>query len=190
MKTPLIAAAAATIIVFTAGSLALSGLSAGTSSARADTIPTKLIDPADLIAAPRNQVAQTQTPAPAQAPVAATAATKVLSEGIFRDGTPGHRGTGKVTLVSSNNQVQLQLTGFKITPGPDLKIWLVSKDDIKKERDVTSSKYLEVAALKSPSGDQTYTLPANVDLSQYKSAVIWCKTFGVLFSAASLKPPA
>ncbi|MEL6921688.1 MAG: DM13 domain-containing protein, partial [Pseudomonadota bacterium] len=42
--------------------------------------------------------------------------------------------------------------------------------------------------LKGNVGDQTYTIPADVDLKQYKSVVIWCEQFGVLFSPATLTP--
>ena len=44
----------------------------------------------------------------------------------------------------------------------------------------------EVARLKGNVGDQNYALPADLDLSTYRSVVIYCKRFGVVFSTAEL----
>jgi hypothetical protein len=40
--------------------------------------------------------------------------------------------------------------------------------------------------LKGNIGDQNYTIPADVDLSQFGSVVVWCERFSVAFGAASL----
>jgi Electron transfer DM13 len=45
---------------------------------------------------------------------------------------------------------------------------------------------IEVARLKGNVGSQNYELPANVDLSQFRSVVIYCKQFNVVFSTAAL----
>ena len=150
---------------------------------------TSLRPPVRLAQAETPATKTDATPAPAPAPVTAPAtAPKVLAEGHFHDGQPGHHGTGTARVTQAGTAAEVALVGFKGTAGPDLHVWLVAKDDPKKERDVTSAKTLDLGALKSASGDQTYAVPAGTDLSQYKSVVIWCKSFGVLFSAAPLKP--
>jgi hypothetical protein len=45
---------------------------------------------------------------------------------------------------------------------------------------------LELGALKGNKGNQNYELPAGVDLSKYRSVVIWCRRFSVPFGAAPL----
>jgi 2-polyprenyl-6-methoxyphenol hydroxylase-like FAD-dependent oxidoreductase len=44
----------------------------------------------------------------------------------------------------------------------------------------------EVARLKGNIGDQNYELPADLDLSQYRAVVIYCKRFSDIFSTAEL----
>jgi hypothetical protein len=45
----------------------------------------------------------------------------------------------------------------------------------------------EVAVLKGNQGSQNYELPAGLDLSKFRSAVIYCKRFSVVFATAELK---
>ncbi len=143
----------------------------------------------DQPAAPATPPSASPLTPPAAPPAAPVEVRKYSATGSFHDGQPGHHGTGKATIASpaDGGKPVLTLTGFRATPGPDLEVLLVPKDDVRTERDVTTSKYIEVAALKSPSGDQTYALPSSIDPAQYKSVVIWCRSYGVLFAAAPLK---
>ncbi len=50
--------------------------------------------------------------------------------------------------------------------------------------------YACVARLKGNVGSQNYDLPADVDLSRFRSVVIYCKQFSVVFSSAELSPTA
>jgi len=68
-------------------------------------------------------------------------------------------------------------------------VWLVKAGDIKASGDVKASERLSVGPLKGNIGDQNYIVPQDVNLGEYKSVVIWCEQFGVLFSAADLAQP-
>jgi hypothetical protein len=48
--------------------------------------------------------------------------------------------------------------------------------------------WLSLGALKGNVGDQAYSVPEGTDVTAYKSVVIWCEQFGVLFSPAALAP--
>jgi hypothetical protein len=48
--------------------------------------------------------------------------------------------------------------------------------------------YFEIATLRAREGNQEYTLPADIDLSAYESAIIWCERFSVVMSSAELMP--
>lgn len=108
-------------------------------------------------------------------------------QGRFRDAEPTRKGSGQVELVKTERGWQARLTGFSVTPGAGLELWLVAHADPKKPRDVTKSKYLSLGTLRSPKGDQVYTLPDDVDPAQFKSLVIWSKQFDAFFAAAPLK---
>jgi len=45
---------------------------------------------------------------------------------------------------------------------------------------------LHLGELKGNIGDQNYTIGADVDLSRYRSVVIWCERFSVAFGAAAI----
>ena len=46
-----------------------------------------------------------------------------------------------------------------------------------------------VLALKGNQGNQNYELPADIDLSQYKSVAVWCRAFNIVFGYAALQTP-
>ena len=55
---------------------------------------------------------------------------------------------------------------------------------------MTDAEWINLGDLKGNIGDQSYIIPADVDLDMYKSVVIWCQPFGVLFASAPLELPA
>ena len=46
--------------------------------------------------------------------------------------------------------------------------------------------FIDLGDLKGNIGPQNYEIPEGVDLSRYKTVVIWCVRFGVAFGAAEL----
>lgn len=120
-----------------------------------------------------------------QAP--ALASVRILKTGTFRDADVLHRGSGVATILEGEGGRRIaRLSDFKVTNGPDLEVWLVAKSGIQSSGDVTSSRYVSLGQLKGNIGNQNYDIPADVDINDYESLVIWCEQFGVLFSAADL----
>ncbi|MFP6711961.1 MAG: DM13 domain-containing protein [Rhodospirillales bacterium] len=75
---------------------------------------------------------------------------------------------------------------FEVGPGPNYKVYLVEAGTIKESDDVKKSKFVDLGLLRAFKGGQNYKVPAGIDLSKYKSVVIWCEIFGVLISPAKL----
>jgi hypothetical protein len=114
---------------------------------------------------------------------------KTAAMGEFRDADSVHHGKGTATIFENDSGTKvLRFTNFESTNGPDLKVWLVKAENIKASADVKASTWVGLGPLKGNIGDQNYVIPSDVNLSDYKSVVIWCEQFGVLFSAADLKP--
>ena len=91
------------------------------------------------------------------------------------------KGTWKI----ENNQITLNNLSTK--GAPDLKIFL-SPLSAKELNNKTATKGAKlVAKLKSPKGNQTYTLPKGVKLSKYKTVIIHCEKFSKLWAVAPLK---
>ena len=113
---------------------------------------------------------------------------KVAAIGEFRDADNVHHGKGTATIFENDSGTKvLRFTNFEATNGPDLKVWLVKAEAIKSSADVKSSTWVGLGPLKGNIGDQNYVIPGDVNPADYKSVVIWCEQFGVLFSAADLK---
>lgn len=111
----------------------------------------------------------------------------VLAQGSFRDADTVHRGKGNARMVAlPDGGVEVQLSEFEVTNGPDLELWLSDHPDPASSADVAAGNWLSLGLLKGNIGDQSYSVPAGTDLSQYKSVVVWCEQFGVLFSPAPL----
>jgi hypothetical protein len=93
-----------------------------------------------------------------------------------------HKGSGNALYMDSDSGPVLKLEDFKVTPGPDLFVYLSKERNIKESKEL--GEFVSLGKLESSSGDQMYTLPS--DYEDYNSVVIWCRAFGVLFSVAEL----
>ena len=114
---------------------------------------------------------------------------EVVATGEFRDADLAHKGSGIVSLVAlPGGGHEVQLSAFEVTNGPDLEVWLSAHPDPAKSADVKGAAWLSLGALKGNVGDQAYRVPEGTDLGAFKSVVIWCEQFGVLFSPAVLAP--
>ena len=80
----------------------------------------------------------------------------------------------------------LRLEEFKVTNGPDLRVLLSAHPDPMSRSEVKDDGYVELGKLKGNIGNQNYEIPSGVDISGYRSVVIYCKPFHVIFSVAPL----
>jgi len=110
--------------------------------------------------------------------------TTLIAEGEFRGADSFHKGSGSVKLLQNGNQSIVRLEDFSVTNGPDLYIVLATNSN--PDSSETLGEHVLLEKLKGNTGDQNYSIPDSVDLSQYGSVVIYCKAFGVVFAVASL----
>ncbi len=93
-----------------------------------------------------------------------------------------HWGEGKVTV----GKRAIALMG-KVSPGPDYKLYLVP------EFVETEAQFLKVKARSVRVGDiKTFEnfivpVPADVDVAQYTTVLVWCETFSEFISAAKYR---
>jgi hypothetical protein len=107
----------------------------------------------------------------------------VLAEGELRDGEPGHNGSGRVELIRApGGGLVLRFEEFSVTNGPDLFV-VLSPD-----ADGYAEGSLNLGGLKATDGNINYDIPAGTDITQFESAVIWCRQFDVTFAVATLEP--
>lgn len=98
-----------------------------------------------------------------------------------------HTGSGKVLLVRlPDGQRFLRFEEFKVTNGPDLYVYLSGHPAPRTRAQLHEGAAFEIGVLKGNVGNQNYALPADLDLSKFKSVAIYCKRFSVLFASAEL----
>jgi hypothetical protein len=111
----------------------------------------------------------------------------LLSRGRFGEIDAIHKGEGTATLFTlAGGRAGLQFEEFRVTNGPDLYVYLSGHPAPRDSGQLHEGAALEVARLKGNVGNQSYELPTGLDLSQFKSAVIYCKRFSVVFTTAEL----
>jgi hypothetical protein len=150
------------------------------------------LDGGASVAEPTPTTAPVMSPPLGASPTAGPAASAspqsgVLARGEFRDGDPGHRGSGEAELQRlPDGTLNLFLRNFSVTSGPDLVV-ILSNDPEGGRGSVGSG--LSLGALKANNGNQNYTVPAGADLAQFRSVIIWCKSFPTVFAYATLEAP-
>jgi hypothetical protein len=107
----------------------------------------------------------------------------LLARAGFESGEHESHGTASAIRLVNGDRV-ITLTDFTTSPGPDLRVYMVA-GPAGDEGEVTD--YVDLGALKGNKGDQQYTLPSDLDLHRYRTVVIWCRAFTVLFARASLQ---
>lgn len=142
---------------------------------------------------PNSQSADPASPTAteAQPETQSTNEQDAIKSGTFIAGE--HATEGTVRIVTQNGKPFLELDqAFKtFDMGPDLVVILHRSDDVlgstkPPSYPLQAGDYVILAPLQKFSGAQTYSIPENINLEDYKSAVIWCRQFNATFGTARL----
>jgi hypothetical protein len=133
--------------------------------------------PAEAVAEPSGETGETaETAAPAAAPEERRGDFSSLS----------HPTTGTARLVTTADGVHvLRFEDLDTDNGPDLRVYL-STAPADGADDAFDDDFVDLGMLKGNRGNQNYEIPADVDVSRFSSAVIWCRRFAVGFGVAPL----
>ncbi len=113
----------------------------------------------------------------------------LLARGTFVDADAIHKGSGTALLYGlPDGRHVVRFEDFRTTNGPALVVYLTQHENPQSAADVTDHGFMNIGKLKGNVGNQNYEIPANIDITPYRSVVIWCELFGVLFSPAALLP--
>ena len=125
-------------------------------------------------ATPRS-TARPSAAAPTPAPSA------VARTGAFSGADEFHFGRGTARLIeTASGRFVVRLESFEVRNGPDLFVYLSPSATGYDEGAV------ELGRLKADRGNQNYEIPDGIDPSAFRSVVIWCRQFSVLFATAPL----
>jgi hypothetical protein len=113
---------------------------------------------------------------------------KTVATGTFHGKV--HNTSGRATIYQEpDGKLVLRLTNFKTSNGPDVHVILVAAKDADDDANFlkSSTERVELGSLKGNQGDQNYEIPANTDLSKFKTVSIYCERFNANFGAAPLE---
>lgn len=125
------------------------------------------------------------TAAPATGGASAAPAARLVGRGDLQRVDDVHQGKGPVVLFELEGKHVVRFENVMIQNGPDLHVYLARG----MSGAYDGSRDLYLGALKATNGTFTYDLPAGTNVADYKSVVVWCRAFSVLFTWADLKTP-
>ena len=137
-------------------------------------LPTQAIPPVSTLA---------QTPSQSTAQVQANPdiASTSLKTGTFV--ASEHPTAGTARIITENGKRYLEFdAAFMTDAGPDLFVLLHQQAT---PQTYTPQDYLSLGRLQQTNGMQRYAIPDDTDLSQFQSAVIWCRQFNATFGFAA-----
>ncbi|MGH3461210.1 MAG: DM13 domain-containing protein [Kribbellaceae bacterium] len=150
----------------------------------ADAAPTT---PAPTSTAPGTDMSPSM-PQSSTRPPTVSAGPVTLARGTFITHEHDTTGTAAVIRLADGSRV-LRLEGLDTSDGPDLEVWLTDAEVVEGTRGwrvFDDGTYVDLGDLKGNQGNQNYAIPADVDLSKFRSVSIWCDRFNVSFGAAAL----
>jgi hypothetical protein len=124
-------------------------------------------------------------PSAGEEPMDEPEAVEELASGDFR--TLEHATTGRARIVELEDGSRfVRLEDLDTSDGPDLRVYL-TEQPISDDWDVwDDGRYVDLGALKGNVGDSNYRIPVDLDLSEFQTAVIWCRRFTVGFAVAPI----
>ncbi len=124
------------------------------------------------------------TPVGGAAPSAPSGSGQVLAEGALMGVDSFHFGSGSVRILRSPEGAHvLRFADYEVRNGPDLFVYLTPDP----AGDVNANGAISLGMVKATRGAVNYELPADVDPARFRSAVIWCKSFDVVFAVAGFR---
>jgi Electron transfer DM13 len=110
-----------------------------------------------------------------------------LAEGGFASREHATSGTALVVELEDGSRF-LRLQDLETSNGPDLRVILSDQPPSDDWHVWDDGRYVDLGGLKGNLGSSNYEIPADVDLDDFETAVIWCRRFSVGFGVAPLDP--
>jgi hypothetical protein len=148
-------------------------------------VTTPAPSPADPTTAAPATTAGPATTAPPEPPTS-TAAPPPPAPAATSFISIDHTTTGMVVLLAdADGRRYVRFEDLATDNGPDLKVYL-STNTFDGPEGAFDDDFVDLGRLQGNLGSQNYEIPADVDLSRYRSVVIWCDRFNSAFGAAAL----
>jgi hypothetical protein len=118
------------------------------------------------------------------APQAAAAAKPrrnvVLLAGAVQPRSHSASGRARVVRLASGARKLTLSDGFRIDPGPKVRVYLAT--------DASGATFKDLGGLKGSKGTQQYAISPRTSLTRYDTVVFWCVPFSVSLASADQRP--
>lgn len=101
----------------------------------------------------------------------------ILAQGVMMP--RAHEVAGRALIVDTGASRFVRFEGLDTINGPDLRIYL--------SKDLSDKDFIDLGPIRATNGNVNYGMPTDIDISEYKYVMIWCRAFSVLFSFAVLE---
>ena len=110
----------------------------------------------------------------------ATNASALNYKGKFKNKAYKINGAWALLEIEGHQVISFH-DNFKTKNGPDLKLVLSKKSIKRLSKNPDFKEPISLGLIKSSSGDQHYIIPKSVNLEDYKSVLIHCESYNVLW---------
>ena len=125
---------------------------------------------------------------PMDEPMPAQTEPVAILTGDFMDADSFHQGSGAAKVFRlPDDRTVLRFQDFMVTNGPALSVLLSPNPSPASSGDL--GDYVDLGPLKGNIGNQNYEISPSTNLDDFKSVVIYCVPFHVVFATATLEQP-
>ncbi len=125
---------------------------------------------------------------PMDEPMPAQTEPVAILTGDFMDADSFHQGSGAAKVFRlPDDRTVLRFENFMVTNGPALSVLLSPNPSPASSGDL--GDYVDLGPLKGNIGNQNYEISPSTNLDDFKSVVIYCVPFHVVFATATLEQP-
>lgn len=96
------------------------------------------------------------------------------------NGTQSHPATGSVRVIKTSATTTIRFEAYNGTNGPDLFVYLA--------KDLDANEFVNLGRARGNVGNINYVVPADIDISEYRYVMTWCRAFRELFDYADITP--
>ncbi len=158
---------------------ALTSASPEGSASASPSVTATIVDATPDAAAPTEEQDGSDAPATPDSPQA-----QLVAVGEWAGADDFHFARGNAFLLeTAQGETIVRLEDFSVRNGPDLFVYLSPAAD------GFADGAINLGELKATDGAFNYDVPPGTDIGQFRSVVVWCRQFSVLFGTATLESP-
>lgn len=125
-------------------------------------------------------------PSAVDAPMDRSDGVQELASGEFRSLEHGTTGLARIVELADGSRF-VRLEELDTSDGPDIRVYLTDQPVSDDWGIWDDGEYVDLGALKGNVGESNYRIAGDLDLTRFRTVVIWCRRFTVGFGVAPIE---